>query len=67
MSAIDTFEWYTASAWERPDEKTKEFIMLHRRFLMDLRSEDEKRRYVSQYMDEVQERNQQNTSRPRGG
>ena len=58
MSAIDTFEWYNARAWEKPDEKTKEFIMRHRRLLMDLRSEDEKSRYVSQYMKEVQARNQ---------
>jgi len=67
MSAIDTFEWYNVRSWEKLDEKTKEFIMRHRRALMDLRSEDEKQRYVSQYMKDVQEGNQQNTSGPRGG
>jgi hypothetical protein len=58
MSAIDTFEWYNLRAWKNPDDRVKEFIMRHRRLLMDLRSEDEKSRYVSQYMKEVQERNQ---------
>jgi hypothetical protein len=67
LSAIDTFEWYNAHAWEKPDERTREFIMRHRRFLMDLRSEDEKKRYVSEYMKIAQERNQQNISAPRGG
>ena len=67
MSTIDTFEWYNTHAWKNLDEETKEFIMRHRRFLLDLRSEDEKKRYVSQYMKEVQERNQQKTSGLRGG
>jgi hypothetical protein len=58
MSAIDTFEWYNSRVWKNPDGRVKEFIMRHRRLLMDLRSEDEKSRYVSQYMKEVQERNQ---------
>jgi len=58
MSAIDTFEWYNLRAWKNHDDRVKEFIMRHRRLLMDLRSEDEKSRYVSQYMKEVQERNQ---------
>jgi hypothetical protein len=67
MSAIDTFDWYNSRAWKTLDEKAKEFIMHHRKFLMSLRSEDEKKRYVFQYTKEVQERNQQNTSGLRGG
>jgi hypothetical protein len=67
MSAIDTFDWYNARAWEKLDEKTKDFIMRQRRLLMDLRSEDERRRYVSQYMREVQEGDKGNLPALRGG
>jgi hypothetical protein len=67
MSAIDAFEWYNSQVWKNLDDKVKEFIMRHRRLLMGLRSEDEKQRYVFQYMREVQEGNQANLSALRGG
>jgi hypothetical protein len=67
MSAIDTFDWYNTRAWETMDEKTKDFIMRHRRILMHMRSEDEKQRYVFQYMREVQEGDQGNLPALRGG
>lgn len=67
MPAVDTFDWYNSHVWKNLDDEAKEFILRHRRILMDLRSEDEKERYVFQYMKEVQERNQQNPPALRGG
>jgi hypothetical protein len=67
MSAIDTFDWYNARAWEKLDEKTKDFIVGRRRLLVDLRSEDERKRFVFEYMREVYEKNRQVSSGSRGG
>jgi hypothetical protein len=67
MSAIDTFDWYNACAWEKLDEKTKDFIMRHRRLLMDLRSEDERKRFVFDYITDVYENKGQASSGSRGG
>jgi hypothetical protein len=67
MSAIDTFDWYNSCVWKNLDNKVKEFILRHRRFLMDLRSEDEKNRYVFQYMKEVQQKNRQGSLALPGG
>jgi len=67
MSAIDTFDWYNARAWGKLDGKTKDFIMRHRRLLMDLRSEDERMRFVFEYIKEVFEKNVQALSGSSGG
>ena len=67
MAAIDTFDWYSARAWEKLDEKIKDFIMRRRRLLMDLRSEDERKRFVFEYIREVYEKNAQALSGSRGG
>jgi hypothetical protein len=67
MSAIDTFDWYNSRVWKTLDDKAKEFILRHRRILMHMRSEDEKKRYVFQYMREVQEGSQGNLPALRGG
>jgi hypothetical protein len=67
MSAIETFDWYTEKVWNDLNEKTVDFIKKQRRYLMDLRSEDEKKRFVFQYIREVYEKNGQVSSAPHGG
>jgi hypothetical protein len=67
MSAIDTFDWYNAPAWEKLDEETKDLIMRRKRVLMDLRSEDERRRFVIEYIREVNGKKEQGLSGSHGG
>jgi hypothetical protein len=67
MSAIDTFDSYNTRVWKTLDDNAKEFILRHRRILMHMRSEDERQRYVLQYMREVQEGDRPNLPAVRGG
>lgn len=62
MAAIDTFDWYTQKVWNVLDERTRDFIKKQRRYLMGLRSEDEKNRFVFQYIREVYDKNGQVSS-----
>ena len=57
MSAIDTFDWYTEKVRKDLDEKSRDFLKKQRRYLMDLRSEDERKRFVFQYISEMAARN----------
>ncbi len=67
MSATETFDWYNGQALKNLDEKTRDFIKKQRRYLMSLRSEDERKRFVFQYIREVYEKNGQVSSAPHGG
>jgi hypothetical protein len=46
MSAIDTFNWTLQQEAPQPDESMKKFIDDKRDYLLSLRSEDERRRFV---------------------
>ena len=67
MAAIDTFDWYNEQTPKNIDERTRDFIKKQRRSLMGLRSEDERKRFVFQYIREVYEKNGQVSSAPHGG
>lgn len=67
MSAVDTFDWYTEKVWSDLDEKNKDFIKKQRRYLMGLRSEDEKKRFVFQYIREMFARNGHVSLQSQGG
>lgn len=67
MSAIDTFDWYNEQTLKNMDERTRDFIKRQRRYLMGLRSEDEKKRFIFEYIREVYEKNGQASSGSHGG
>jgi hypothetical protein len=52
MSAIDTFEWYVRSSLKEETPEVRTRIMEHRDYLLSLRSEDERRRFVEAVLDE---------------
>ncbi|MFQ5798681.1 MAG: hypothetical protein ACE5H0_08315 [Bacteroidota bacterium] len=53
MSAMDTFDWFVSTALKNPDEELKKFIDSQRQYLLTLREEDEKQRFVQEFMHEV--------------
>jgi hypothetical protein len=55
MAAVQTFEWFVQQFWPNPDEATKKAIQRHRDYLLKLRSENERLRYVEELMHEAQE------------
>lgn len=53
MSAMDTFDWFVSTALKNPDEELKKFIHSQRQYLLTLREEDEKQRFVQEFMHDV--------------
>ncbi len=53
MSALNTFDWFVSTAVKLPDEDLKRFIESQRQYLLTLREEDEKQRFVQDFMHEV--------------
>jgi len=53
MAAIDTFDWYTARVWNDLDEETREYVRRQRRYLLGLKCEDERKRFVLRYIREI--------------
>ncbi len=53
MSALDTFDWFVSMAVKNPDEELKKFIESQRQYLLALREEDERLRFVHDFMHEV--------------
>jgi hypothetical protein len=48
MSAIDAFYWLVKDVFPNPNEQTKSLIQSNRSYLLNLRSEDERHRYVEE-------------------
>jgi hypothetical protein len=55
MAAIETFNWLVSQIWSDPDTETKRFILAQRMTLLDLRSEDERTRFVADFVDRLKE------------
>ena len=53
MAALDTFEWYVASAVKNPSPELKRYLAGLRQYAFSLRSEDERQRFVEQAMAEI--------------
>ncbi|HLX13017.1 MAG TPA: hypothetical protein VKS81_09405 [Bacteroidota bacterium] len=48
MSAIDTFNWLIKDVFPEPDEPANNLIRSKRSYLLNLRSEDERQRFVNE-------------------
>lgn len=53
MSAVDTFEWYVASAAKNASPEVQRYIERQRQYLYTLRSEDERQRFVNDLRGEI--------------
>ncbi len=56
MAARDTFEWFVGAVTGRSDPKLQQYIREQREYLLTLRSEDERQRFVDSVLDELRKR-----------
>ena len=50
MAAIDTFDWFAEKFFTTPDDQTKQFLREERRYLLSIRNENERLRYIETLM-----------------
>jgi hypothetical protein len=55
MPAIDTFEWFVQKFYPHPDSVTQELIRREREYLLDIRTENERLRYIDELVRRVRE------------
>lgn len=55
MAALDTFEWFTRHFYPAPDSATQEMLRREREYLMEIRNENERLRYIDELMRRVRE------------
>jgi len=55
MAARDTFEWLAGQFWPNPDEEAKKFIHERREYLLTIRNENERERFVQELHTQLRE------------
>jgi hypothetical protein len=50
MAAIDTFEWLVQLVWPNPDSETRRFLREQRDYILKIRNEDERARFIEELM-----------------
>ena len=55
MASIETFEWLFREFWPNPDAEGKRMIDDRRDYLLNIRSEDERRRYIGELIEQLRE------------
>lgn len=56
MAAIDTFDWLVSTGLKNPDDELTKFVVAQRTYLLTLRNEDERQRFVNELMLEFRNR-----------
>lgn len=46
MAALETFEWIVEQSWSNADDETRQLVNSQRNYLLTIRSEDERQRYL---------------------
>lgn len=55
MAARDTFEWLAGQFWPDPDNDAKKFIHAQRDYLLTIRNENERERFVRELLVQLRE------------
>ncbi len=55
MAAIDTFVWFTEKFYPTPDEHTKQILREERNYILSIRNENERLRYIETLMHQVRD------------
>ncbi len=55
MPALETYDWYLQQVWPQLDEEVRKYLKTQRRYLLTLRNEDERRRFVENVIKQVKE------------
>ena len=53
MPAIDTFDWLKKQVWDQLSEDARRDLERRRDYLLEIRNENERRRFVDDLMKEV--------------
>lgn len=56
MAAIDTFDWFKKEIWQSLPEDARVRLDQKRRYLLQIRNENERRRFVEELMIEMGQR-----------
>jgi hypothetical protein len=55
MAALDTFEWIIEQFLSNPDAETSKLINSQRGYLLTIRSEDERQRYLEVLVNQIRD------------
>jgi hypothetical protein len=55
MAARDTFEWLVSQFWPKPSPEEAKFIHQQRRSLMNIRNENERERFIQDFLAQLRE------------
>ncbi|HXG37217.1 MAG TPA: hypothetical protein VNL36_00460 [Bacteroidota bacterium] len=55
MPALESFDWFRQQVWPVLDEEGRRYLETQRQYLLTLRNEDERRRFVAKVMEQVKE------------
>jgi hypothetical protein len=64
MAAIDTFEWYLSELQSGISPDLEQYIRSQREYMLTLRSEDERQRFVEEVVREVRQRGSSKAKHP---
>jgi hypothetical protein len=53
MPALETFDWFKRQIWPMIDDETRSFLNDQRQYLLNIRNEDERRRFTEEIMKAV--------------
>lgn len=53
MPAIETFDWFTKETWPQAGEDLRRLLQQQREYLLNIRNENERRRFVEEIMTEA--------------
>ncbi len=55
MPAIETFDWFRKEVWSSLDEEARKYLETQRDYLLILRNEDERRRFIEEVISSTRE------------
>jgi len=53
MPAIETFDWFKNEIWPKANDDVKKFLEERRKYLLQIRNENERRRLIDEVMTDV--------------
>lgn len=62
MAARETFEWLVSQFWPNPDTDARKFIHERRDYLLTIRNENERERFVQELLIQLRELKKKKTT-----
>ena len=56
MASIETFDWVMSDMFPEPTPEIREYLKAQREYMLTLRSEDERQRFVEALREELRDR-----------